>query len=105
MLTERAGHERNWRRFPELGKLLDDKQLSVRWTGATSVSDTMFDEMNRLLTIFALVQDNEMEVVQAIRLQGDAIRADLMELSRALSWASEKIAEASKLTSLLAHNG
>ena len=103
MLTERAGHERNWRRFPELGKLLDDKQLSVRWTGATSVSDTMFDEMNRLLTIFALVQDHEKEVALAIGHQGDSIRADLMELSRALKWASKKFSEASELTSQIAH--
>ena len=103
MLTERAGYERKWRRFPELGRLLDDKQLSVQWTGATSVSDTIFDEMNRLLTIFALVQDNEEKVAQAIGLQGDAIRADLMVLSRALKWASEKFSEASELTSQLAH--
>ena len=105
MLTKRAGYERKWHRFPELGRLLDDKQLSVQWTGATSVSDTIFDEMNRIVTIFALVQDNEKEVVQAIGLQGDAIRADLMELSRALKWASEKFSEASELTSHIAHNG
>lgn len=105
MLTKRAGYERKWHRLPELGRLLDDKQFSVQWTGATSVSDTIFDEMNRLLTIFALVQDNEEEVAQAIGRQGDAIRADLMVLSRALKWVSEKFAEASELTSHIAHNG
>ncbi len=105
MLTERAGYERKWRRFPELGRLLDDKQLSVQWTEATSVSDTIFDEMNRLLTIFALVKDNEKVIAQAIADKGDPIRADLVELSRGLRWASEKFAEASRLTSQRADKG
>lgn len=103
MLTKKAMTDRKWMHCPELAKLLEEKQLSIRWTGATSVSDSMFDEINRILTIFALVQDSEQVIGEAIAEQGDLIRSELMHLSSALNWAAEKFLEASKLTSQLAH--
>ena len=102
MLTGYAAQKQKWSLFPELGKLLSDKHLSVHWTSATSVSNTSFDEVNRILTIFALVKDNEKEVTQTVGDVGQSIYAELKKLSHDLKWTSEKFAEASKKTSDLA---
>jgi hypothetical protein len=105
MLTERALYERKWKHFPELAKLLDQKQLGVNWTGPSSVSDNILDQVPRILEIFALVQDNESEIERAVMGIGDPIRRDLLKLSDALTWASDKFAEASKISSRLANRG
>lgn len=102
-LTENARHERKWKYFPELAKLLDRKQPSLNWTGPTSVSNNVFGEVNRLLEIYALVKDNESEINLALETIGEPIHRDLMELSNALTWASELFAEASDSVKHLAN--
>lgn len=96
MLTDRAIYERKWKHFPELVKLLDQKQPSLNWTGPTSVSNNKFGEINRLLEIYALVKGNESEIKQALNVNGEPIYKDIMELSHALNWAEEFFAEASR---------
>ncbi len=99
-LTEKALYERKWGRFPELGKLLSRQQLGVEWTGPSSASDNIFDQIQRLLQIYALVEENSKEIEQAM-----AIREELLKLSQGLSWAAERCSEASRSVEKLARRG
>lgn len=101
-LTEYALYERKWRDFPELAKLLDEKIIGVDWTGPSSVSDSIFDQMNRILEIYALVQENKNIIEHAVIQIGDPLRRDLLKLSQALAWASEIFSGASHLSNQLA---
>ena len=103
-LTTEAVNERKWMRFPTLAALLSSKQLGVEWTGSTSASDNIFREVERLLEIHALVSDNEVEIRSLISSQiGNPLRDDLMRLSEALNWVSQKFAHASEETIQLTH--
>jgi hypothetical protein len=102
-LTEYALYERIWGKFPELATLLSQKQLSVGWTGPTSVSDSLFNQINRIFHIYALVRDNEKLVEQAVMEIGDPVRRELMELSHTLASLSDRFAEASQISAQLAH--
>jgi hypothetical protein len=96
MLTEHAMYEREWGRFPELGKLLSNKQLTVRWTGVSSVSDSIFDQVVRLLKIYALVEDYSGDVESALLTSTPSIRDELSSLSQGLQWAADRFSEASR---------
>ena len=48
-LTEKAYQERKWGSFPALRQALEDKQIPSNYFGPTSVSDNMFEAMNRLI--------------------------------------------------------
>ena len=103
LLTERAHYERMWKNLPELAKLLDKKQLSLNWTGPTSVSDNIFDSVTRLVRIYALVKDNEPEIEEAAKKIGSPLHLDLMELSRTLSSAGDFFSQESHSISRFAH--
>ena len=78
MLTEQARWNRMWGRTPELVKILDQKQLSIEWTGSTSVSDNIFDSTLRMLRLYALVRDNEDEIKRVVLVAtGGAIHREL----------------------------
>lgn len=102
-LTKEALYEREWGAVPELAKLLNRKQLSPEWTGYTSASDNFVARVDRLLTLFALIQENEQEVHDAILRVGGPLRTEMTELSQELRWISERFAEASKFTSDMAN--
>ncbi len=57
-LTEQALHSRFWRGFDSLRGLMDSYKLAMHWEGASSVSQTPFDEVNRALRLYALVESN-----------------------------------------------
>ena len=98
--------ENGWRDFPALSDLLFDRQLSLEWTGPTSVSDNMFDRVHRLLKIYAKVCDSEAEIGPLLTPpDGRWIHEDLMHLSAALASTSEAFATASKEMTKLAHTG
>jgi hypothetical protein len=63
-LTEKALYERRWGRFPQLSKILDDSEPGVRWIGGSSSSNNIFDDIENLLKVSALVLDHEDEVKQ-----------------------------------------
>ena len=105
MLTESALYERKWGRFPELGRLLSHKQPSVRWTGPSSVSDNIFDQVRRLLEIYALVEDNSRDIEQAVAGAEHPLLRDLIELSQGLSWAAKRFTDAARSMEQLAHHG
>ena len=57
-LTKEAFYERRWGRFPQLSKILDDAELSVRWIGVSSASNNIFDDIENILKVSALVLDH-----------------------------------------------
>ena len=68
MLTDEAQFRREWQGLPLLGKLLGQRRLSenaeIGLYGATSVSDNIFTEFDRLIRTFAIVKDQR-EVLRA----------------------------------------
>jgi hypothetical protein len=95
MLTTRALYERKWRHFPELGKALSDKPLSVEWTGSSSISDNIFDQVVRLLEIYALVDEHDQHIERALSDPDNSVKEELFELSRRLALVADRFAEAS----------
>ena len=102
-LTKEAQYERTWGEFPELAKLLDVKRPSPEWTGYTSVSGNAFDRFNRLLHMFALIQESEREIHDTFLRSGPPLRQELNEVSRRLQWISEEFERYSRFTSDLAN--
>lgn len=81
-LTDKALYERRWGRFPQLSKILDDSELSVRWIEGSSASNNIFDDIENLLKVSALVLDHADEVKQfLVKSQEHNMLAD-KELSR-----------------------
>jgi hypothetical protein len=96
MLTDHGRFEREWGRYPELAKVLADKQIKTRWTGPSSVSDSIFDHVIRLLRIYALVSDNDSDIAKALAIQGQSMFAELSDLADGLDWAACQFSEASR---------
>ena len=96
----------SWPGFDALSALLFGRPLSLKWTGPTSASDTVFERVQRLLQIYALVQDNEKEVGSLVtRREGRAMYEDLRRLSGELQSMSESFAEAAAEVHQLARTG
>ena len=102
-LTKEALYERTWGEFPELAKILYVKRPGPEWTGYTSVSDNIFDSFGRLLHMFALIEENENEIHEALLRLGYPLHQELNEVSRRLQWISERFDKYSRFTSDLAN--
>ena len=97
-LTEKAFYERRWGRFPQLSKILDDSELSVRWIGVSSASNNIFDDIENLLKASALVLDHEV-VVNEFLVES---REHNMLVNKELSLLTDELMEAAKFLKLLA---
>ena len=96
MLTDQAYHERKWGDYPFLDQLLSGNKPSMQWTGPTSVSSTIFTQVEDLLSVYALVDDQFEEIRQlSNRAENDSLYRDLRELSQRLDWMSEFFKDAS----------
>jgi hypothetical protein len=102
MLTEEAVRERMWGPFPTLRRILESKPVPDRYHGPTSVSDTVFSQIERLLTMAILLHENRREVLQALQSQPSdesqkrsqsMLRQDLDQLHHAL-WRGATLFEA-----------
>ena len=67
MLTEDA--ERMRGQFPTLRRVLEPKRVPDRYYGPTSVSDNVFSQIERLLTMAILVHENRNEILQTLKSQ------------------------------------
>jgi hypothetical protein len=56
-LTSGARFEREWGDFPALALFFSNSQPSFIWTGASTASDNIFEQVHRTVKIQALVQD------------------------------------------------
>ena len=97
---------KSWPGFDALSALLFGRPLSLKWTGPTSESDTVFERVQRLLQIYARVRDNEKEVGALVTPpEGRAMYEDLRQLSYELESMSESFAEAAAEVHQLARTG
>ena len=104
-----------WPGLDALSAMLFGRKLSQRWTGRTSASDNVFDDVQHLLEIYATVCDNEEEVGSLAKMEisaldhfptgSRAVDDDLMRLSGWLASTSAMFASASKSIEKLAHTG
>lgn len=97
---------RGWPGLNALSGLLFGRPLSIRWTGSTSVSDNVFEDVHRLLEIYALVCDHEKEVGSIVKSPtGKAMHEDLMHLSESLASTSRMFSDSSRAIQRIANGG
>ena len=96
MLTMEAFHERRWGQYPNLSQLLSGNQPSVQWHGPTSVSSNIFNQVEDLLHVYALVADQAVEVrKQCFKSDDQLLKCEIQTLSEQLQGMSEYFKEAS----------
>ena len=96
MQAEEHYHERIWGDYPALDKLLSNNQPSMHWHGPTSLSHNIFNKVEDLLSVYALVADQFDEIQRLSRkTENDDLGRDIAKLSEHLSWMSEFFREAS----------
>ena len=122
-LIPEVSEARFWRGFNCLRDLMGDVRLNITWDGASSISDTPFDQVHRALRLYAIVDSNvdvvarffESEKQEIRRLlaedrpheaesrhkRREQIREELQELSRFQHFISEQFsAQANRLKRL-----
>ena len=96
MLTEEAFHKRRWGRFPNLAQFVSANQPSLKWTGPTSVSSNIFNQVDDLLHVYALVADRHDEIrKQCFKADDHGLRHDMESLSKHLKMMSKFFNDAS----------
>ena len=96
MQSMEALHERRWKDYPHLDQLLSGNQPSINWTGPTSVSSNIFNRVNDLLHVYALVDDQHKEIrQQCFKADDHGLRHDMESLSENLRVMSEFFKDAS----------
>jgi hypothetical protein len=92
-LTEEALYERRWGKFPELARLLDKKREADNYS---SVSDNIYEQMNRYFQIFRLIQDNKDDIrLKNFSDRDGLIHEELEELSKILKYFASRFEDAS----------
>lgn len=95
-----------WKGLDALSALLFGRKLSPRWTGWTSVSDNIFDDVHRLLEVYATVCDHAKEVGTVMSSPtGAPIRKDLFRLADELESMVLRFTEAADAARQLANVG
>jgi hypothetical protein len=95
---EKALAERMWGPLPALRMILESKRVPDRYFGPTSVSDNVFNKIERLLIMAILVHENRRDIVGALdselandgsrRLAQANLKQDLETLHRTFRWGS-----------------
>jgi hypothetical protein len=67
MLTEAALRERKWGAFPALRQVLEKAPSSGRHYGLTSVSDNVFEQLQRLVGIANQAEEQKEALLKAVR--------------------------------------
>jgi hypothetical protein len=85
MLSLEALNERMWGPFPTLRLALEAESVPDRYYGFTSVSDNMFDALQRAATLAVLVKEFEPKIKALTALAGkETVKRDLERLTRIL---------------------
>lgn len=94
-LTDKAYFERMWGFYPTLAKHISNRKLSIRWVGATTASSNVFDEIEKIIKIYALVTDYSEEIrVNKITMSNeerDSLVRELDQLARNICFTSSKL--------------
>ena len=79
-LTEKAYFERKWGEFPILASIVSQSQLNTKWTGSSSATDNIFDQVQRLIDIQARVKDSANEIKASILASDSTIDKKALKL-------------------------
>ena len=89
MLNPEALENRKWGEFPELRKALKASQVPDEYFGPTSVSDNIFNRLERLTEVAIIVKERRSILEQAATPQNlQELKADLFRLENSLKMAS-----------------
>ena len=96
MQSEKELNERRWGQYPHLAQLVSGNQPSMEWTGPTSVSSNIFNRVDDLLNVYALVADQHEKIrQQCFNADGHNLTRDMETLSEHLRMMSEFFKDAS----------
>ena len=96
MQSQEAYHKRKWGDYPSLDQLLSGNQPSLHWYDPTSISDNIFNQVDDLLGVYALVADQYEQIQQlSHKAESDNLRRDLSTLHEHLQWMSDYFKDAS----------
>lgn len=78
-LTDKAMFDRIWGPYPTIANLISNKRLdNVRWTGQTTASNNIFEEITRIIEIQALVQGHSDEIKAHIIIESNLDKGNLI---------------------------
>jgi hypothetical protein len=66
MLTDEAMRNRKWGNLPALRKMLESEPIPERYCGLTSVSDTVFQSLQRAAEIAVVATENENRICEQV---------------------------------------
>ena len=90
MQSEKQLHKRRWEDYPQLDQLLSRNQPSMHWHGPTSISHNIFNQVEDLLSVYALVADQHQEIERlSHKAENVSLRRDLRTLDEHLQWMAD----------------
>ena len=110
-LTSGARFEREWGDFPALALFFSNNQPSFIWTGASTASDNIFEQVHRAVKIQALVQDASGFIKNITHHEIpynpqmiDKLRCELHALANTINGLSEKFSEMARKVNEISSN-
>lgn len=86
MISADALKEREWGHLPALRQVLQDAPLSEHYYGWTSASDTIFDQVSRLMKQAILLREHNDKIIEtAASIGKEEVRKDLRLLESAFA--------------------
>lgn len=105
MMSGDAYREREWHRYPALRQALESLEVPPMYSGITSVSDTVFDHIVRLMKHAILVRAYQEEIIRTADSTGKAqMSKDLALLEESFAHAAEQFNDARRTVSKLRQN-
>jgi len=93
-LTEQASYRRKWSAVPALGALLGNARPQDHWYGYSSATDNIFENLSRIMEIYAVVKDYEQKIVKLSGADAHRVCADLNVFQHKLIAAARHLHEA-----------
>jgi len=104
MLTPEALENRKWGEFPELRKALKVSQVPDDYYGHSSVSENLFNQLQRLAEVAVIVKEHRSVVERTAKPENlQELKADIFRLKDALNWASRFFSDHAEFCNRFAH--
>ena len=80
MLRAEEYRKRKWGNYPALRRIIEGKKLLQENDDWSSISDSLFSKIERLIEITLLVKKNESEIIESLNKKG--LAEDIGKLER-----------------------
>jgi len=105
MISADAYREREWHQYPALRQALENAEVPPIYSGFTSVTETVFDQIVRLMKHALLVKAYQDEIIRTADSTGKAqMSKDLWLLEQSFAHAAEQFSDARRTVSKLRHS-